>query len=1098
MKLNIEWIKGQCENQGVFSRGIKYLQQGLVRKLTFDHEEKSYNAWVSGTYEYHVQVVFYGHNSWDFFCTCPVYDQRQEVCKHVVAVLLMLYRDQKQIRFNNTGTVNQQETEQIQQQRLREKMTSTISEMLGLVHYPLEPGEAKTTGSMLKVEPTLKVSYQEWDRSWEYLLSLKIGLDRLYVVKSIDDFLRARYEEGSLYFGKKFTYYDNEHYFSEVDQELIDFLEELDELERSLQSGFASYPYERRVSLISGKYARIPSSMVANVLTIFKKRDFTLELKGVSYHIEKIQQSLPLSMELLKERELLQLKVNLKGDVISLEPNSRFLYYNKQVFHISQEEKQTLLPIFVGLKEMNPILVPPEYQEKFISQIYPLLPQVGELKVAPVVTDNLLQEPLVIKMYLDEMGKKLTAKVEFCYGGRIIDPFGAENGVKSTEKILVRDSQRESQFMNQLERANFKVEQSGLYLEEEGKIYVFLTEKIPALQKLAQIFYSDRLKNLGVSRPKVKGRLGLSSRGDLLELGFEWEGIDQRELAGLFKALREKRRYFRLKGGGFFSLDQEQDLQELAELMDELSIKDKDLQKKVIHLPKYRAFNLEQVTQGSLASSFQREAAFQELLDKVKNPAKESIFIPEPMDSVMREYQKQGFRWLKTLANCGFGGVLADDMGLGKTLQAIALIASELQDKGGVALVVAPTSVVYNWQAELAKFAPELKTQLVTGTPGERQELLATWPQLEAQVLITSYATLRRDEKLYQNKTLSLLILDEAQYIKNGQSQTAMVAKSISAGQVFALTGTPVENSLAELWSIFDCVLPGYLYSLKVFNTRYGKPIQQDGDQQAAATLAQRVSPFILRRLKKDVLKELPEKIEDKLLSSLTIEQQKVYLAYWNQFRGEMLQELEEQGFEKSKLKILAGIMRLRQICCHPSLFLDNYHGGSGKLEQLEQVVMDSVESGHRVLIFSQFTGMLELIGQMLTKGKLSYYYLDGATPASKRLEMANAFNAGERKLFLVSLKAGGTGLNLIGADKVIHYDLWWNPAVEDQASDRAHRLGQKQVVHVTRMISMGTIEEKIFALQQQKRELIDQVIKPEEKLLTSLSEEEIRQLLEL
>ncbi len=1122
-RLTLDWIREQCDTAVVFSRGMEYFKGGLVKNLTFDKKEQIYNARVKGTKMYDVDIIFYDENSddvyegyYEAYCSCPAYSSMYNICKHIVAVFLSIYQEQREINSGiaissaqrdaapKQAAEEKQKKEEVEKMRqFKQAQLIAVQNMLGLAEQPKET--QKNMGldaNKILLRPTLTIAQHSWEKYWEHRLSMKMGLSQLYVVKNMEEFLDIQDNGGALTFGKKLTYSTKEHWFDEQDKQLIDFLLELNSLNSSLRQR-AGYMYDNRQRLFNGKNAIIPYSMVKRLLDILKNRCFDFELNGKVYPISSIKKDFPIKMNLSREEHGLKLETNIKGNVIAIDPEKNYLFYKSEIYAISSEQKHGLLSVLAGLAHMNPIIIPPQYQEEFATQLYPLLGQVGKVKLTEEVAKAFIQEPLKVKIYLDEEGKKLLARVLFCYGEREIDPFSkaqinSQQQESFSSSLLIRDSQKESFIMDQLEQANFEVGTGGLHLKDEEYIYSFIVLQLPKLQEQAEIYYSERLKNLSVQRPKVKGRLGLTPKGDLLEIGLQWEGIDHAELTGLFKALREKRRYYRLKNGGFFSLTEDQELQELATVLDELAIKDKDLKKPVLHLPKYRAFNLDQALQSNLGSNFVKETAFQALIDRVKNPNAEPVIIPEAMDKLMREYQKQGFHWLKTLAKCGFGGILADDMGLGKTLQAIALIDSELQEKGGVALVVAPTSVVYNWQAELAKFAPHLTSIILAGTRVERQSIMAQWPDMPAKVLITSYALLRRDEELYQDKVFSLLILDEAQYIKNAHSQTAIVSKSIVASQTFALTGTPVENSLAELWSIFDFILPGYLHSFQEFAKRYGKPIQQDGDKKAAKTLAKRISPFILRRLKKDVLKELPDKIEDKLLSPLTEDQEKIYLAYWNQFRGQVRQELEEQGFEKAKLKILTGIMRLRQICCHPGLFLEDYQGGSGKLEQLAEVVEDSLASGHRILIFSQFTGMLELISKMLTLSNKSYFYLDGATPAAKRLEMAASFNSGERQVFLVSLKAGGTGLNLIGADKVIHFDLWWNPAVEDQASDRAHRIGQSRIVHVTRMISMGTIEEKIYALQQQKRELIDQVIKPEETLLTSLSEKEIRQLLEL
>ena len=347
----------------------------------------------------------------------------------------------------------------------------------------------------------------------------------------------------------------------------------------------------------------------------------------------------------------------------------------------------------------------------------------------------------------------------------------------------------------------------------------------------------------------------------------------------------------------------------------------------------------------------------------------------------------------------------------------------------------------------------------------------------------------------------SSCFLDEAQQIKNPQSLTAQCARRIRAKHRFALTGTPMENSLVELWSIFQFIMPGYLQSQKAFLQKYGGPTASPDNpalENGPALLAAKVRPFIMRRVKEEVLRELPPKIEHRLLSELTREQKKLYLAYLEQLRKETRERLENEGFQKSRIHILAGLTRLRQICCHPALFVENYHGESAKLLQLAELLQEAVGGGHRVLIFSQFTEMLQLIREMLDREGYRYFYLDGSVKTSERLQLVRTFNRGEAEIFLISLRAGGTGLNLTGADVVVKYDLWWNPAVEEQAAGRAHRIGQRKVVQVFRLLAKDTIEEKIYELQQKKRALIDQVIRPGETFLSAMSESDIRHILEL
>ena len=439
------------------------------------------------------------------------------------------------------------------------------------------------------------------------------------------------------------------------------------------------------------------------------------------------------------------------------------------------------------------------------------------------------------------------------------------------------------------------------------------------------------------------------------------------------------------------------------------------------------------------------------------------------------------------------GHKLSDDMGLGKTLQVIAFLLSRQDGRQKPSLVVAPTSLLYNWLEEIHRFAPGLRAAAVAGSKAAREAQLQDLCGID--VVVTTYDTLKRDIESYEKLSFRYVFLDEAQHIKNPATQSARAVKKLSMASCFALTGTPIENTLTELWSIFDFLMPGYLGSQAKFKQHYEIPIVRAEDKKAAKKLRQRVMPFILRRMKKDVLKELPDKVERRLVGEMTPQQKKVYRAYFMKSQHEFAAELSLASPGERRMKILAILTRLRQIACDPSLFLESYHGGSGKLDMLEEVIDDAIEGGHRLLIFSQFTTMLSHIAARLKKKKIKYFYLDGATPALTRIKLVRQYNEGSVPIFLISLKAGGTGLNLTGADMVVHVDPWWNPAVEDQATDRAYRLGQQRNVQVFKLIMKGTVEEKIYEMQEKKKSLIDQMIKPGENFLAKLTDEEIQEL---
>ena len=597
-------------------------------------------------------------------------------------------------------------------------------------------------------------------------------------------------------------------------------------------------------------------------------------------------------------------------------------------------------------------------------------------------------------------------------------------------------------------------------------VYSFFHHTIPAFEKLGQVFLSDEMNQLySVQAPQVQ----IESKGGLLEIQFDFQGIAQEEIDQALKALTSNQDFYISSSDQVYFFDEEtkqirQNLQELG-----VELKDGSFQAR-----KSLAYSLSQLFEGRDRISFSEE--FQHLAHDLTHP--EDFLLGDiQVQASLRDYQEKGVRWLKMLHHYGFGGILADDMGLGKTLQTIAFLTSQVTEDSRV-LILAPSGLIYNWADEFRKFAPQLDLAVVHGLKANREAILSE----NHQIYVTSYATFRQDSELYQEMAFDFLFLDEAQVMKNAQTKIAQSLRQFVVPAVFALSGTPIENHLGELWSIFQIVLPGLLPSKKEFM------------KLPADRVAQFIKPFVMRRKKEEVLTELPDLIEVVYKNELEDQQKAIYLAQLQQMRDRLAQ-VTDQEFQRSRVEILSGLMRLRQICDTPALFIDDYQGASGKLDSLRDLLLQVADGGHRVLIFSQFKGMLEKIEQELPNLDLTSFKITGSTPAHDRQEMTKAFNQGERDAFLISLKAGGVGLNLTGADTVILVDLWWNPAVEAQAIGRAHRMGQEQKVEVYRLITKGTIEEKIQELQEQKKHLVSQVLDGTESR-ASLSLAEIREIL--
>ena len=571
--------------------------------------------------------------------------------------------------------------------------------------------------------------------------------------------------------------------------------------------------------------------------------------------------------------------------------------------------------------------------------------------------------------------------------------------------------------------------------------------------------------------------MGITRNSGLLDITLQTERLEPGELEGLLSSYRRRRKYYRLKNGDFLELE-DNGLSAVAELAEGLELSVEELEEGHIRVPEYRSFYLDQVLRENEGIvEVKRSSSYKAFLRSMKNVEDSDYEVPAGLNAELRPYQKFGFRWLMTLGAMGFGGILADDMGLGKTVQAIAYLAAVKENYEGDttrhSLIICPASLVYNWESEIHRFAPGLTVETVVGGAGSRKEKIRN---SRADILLTSYDLLKRDVEAYQEALFDTVFIDEAQNIKNHGTQTAKAVKALGCARRFALTGTPIENSLSELWSIFDFLMPGFLGAYKHFREKYEQPVAARQDEVAAERLRRMIRPFILRRLKKEVLKELPDKLEEVVYSRMETAQREIYEARVQKLLDSLSRQSQEE-YRVGKLQILAELTHLRQLCCDPSLVYENYDGGAAKVDTCVELVSNAVEAGNKVLLFSQFTSMLDIIRRRLDEAGIGYYILTGSTSKEKRNELVKSFNGDGPPVFLISLKAGGTGLNLTAASIVIHFDPWWNQAAQNQATDRAHRIGQQQVVTVYKLIMKDTLEEKILEMQERKAGLSEEIM---------------------
>jgi len=1100
-------ILNLSSNADVYERGERYYRDGklLSYQATEDTDGTTQvRASVEGNYKnYEVSLKLDGVGALSgYACSCESHSIWRGACKHVVAVLFVCAEGHTRIFSSEKMRLHAQDLTN----NLEKIIYSGIDESFSL---PVREDDK----ALLKLAPELHCGPRG------AFLSFTVGRGRMYVVKSIAGFVKSCKAGETVVYGQGLAFAHRRELFDETSRRLIDFITREDALyaevgkRLSRQFQFTHHP------LFAAREMHLAPRNADEFFEIVK--DLPIECTSDFVNVVALKNAYPafgLSVRHLPDSTTIKAK-DFPYSVICGEAY-HYILCGSGLFRMPISDGRLLVALFKAFEETpsREILFSSDEQQRFLTVVLPRLLKMGVVEDIEGKPPEGEISPLLAKMYFDADGKDVIGRLEFHYGENlapirdIVGEYALKRRLEAAGFFECKEIA--SQFRSsatETHDASFVPEKNYFRLKGNDMVYGFLhgIGGIESLRDCAEVYVSEDLqkKTIKAGAPQ----LGLRLSGDLLKVTLEDAGYEIGELLEALEAYRARKKFFRLKDGRFISLDDEA-VTAAAGFLDALDVSKNEMRGKSLTIPAYRALYVDELTTaGDLAAThaLKRDAGFEKLLAHFKDKDALGFAAPPSLDGILREYQKTGYAWLKTLAHYGFGGILADDMGLGKTLQIIAVILSENKtrnEKSGVgdaslpSLVVAPTSLMYNWENEIKRFAPELVTQVVSGFPDKRHELLKT---PDVNVFITTYDMLKRDIEHYLGMEFNYIVADEAQNIKNPSTQAAKSVKQLCGRVRFALTGTPIENTLTELWSIFDFIMPGYLYTAAKFSRMYEVPIIKHNDGAAAANLRRQIAPFVMRRVKKNVLKELPDKTETTLPAELLPEQKVLYQAHLMEAIGAFDEIIAKNTFSDNRMRILAQLTRLRQICCHPSLFLEDYKSGSGKLALTLETIQLALDAGRRVLLFSQFTRMLGLMKDALASSEIlnrrgeavSYFYLDGATKAKERVEMTEAFNAGQRDLFLISLKAGGTGLNLTGADVVIHYDPWWNPSVMDQAADRAHRYGQEKAVQVFNIVAKDSIEEKIMALQEKKRGLIDSVITESGSFINLLSEEEVRKL---
>lgn len=1058
-------IRNLASNDTIYARGLQYYKDNRIINATYSNANKQYRLIVKGNYNYSVTVDEQEDGSFDYNCNCPSRLKDQGACKHVVAALLFVLKHQERTML--TESKNPEERK-----------------VMSLLDYFISQEDSVLIGETFGLEVIITVPSIIKGDNGRALITLRGGSSRKYKIQTIKKFLSDIYHHESFAIGKEFKYVHGESTFDATSMRLLDYLMGIYEIQEVIDSTHFSRIFSKSQMFFT-------KNMMIKLLEIVGNTNLTLELYGKIYTDVTFKRGNPkISYQLTLDEESIAIDYQGKEAVMPITETGELLFYDGVIYLPDKKFIRNYKPFYNSFgKDKEALVFRGESKTSFLEHVLPRISETMVLDVPEELKSRYITCDMEAKIYFDKYKNGIKAELKYKYGEYEFNSF--ENAA-SGSYIIVRQREQEDAIISELLQEGFVPYKNFYLLKDENLIYEFLSGRVMELEGKALLFYSEDFRRLGIRAPGgFKAGVRMNSEFNMLELDMAFDEVPKDELRELLHSFQIKKKYYRLKNGSFINLE-DKAINEVSQILGSLNVNEKNLKEDALLLEKYHAAYLDKAF-SDRDFDFERDRDFMALAEKIANPAKTEYVLPEGILAQLRPYQFTGYKWLKTLADNELGGILADDMGLGKTLQSIVYITSNMNnDKKVHNLIVCPTSLIFNWQDEIENFAPHLKAIVITGNPVDRQEMIAQHKDYD--VLITSYPLIRRDITAYEKIDFHTVFIDEAQFIKNDSSMNAKSVKRLRAAHRFALTGTPIENSLSELWSIFDFIMPDYLNSHSRFVELYEKPILKE-DTQALTDLHQHITPFILRRMKKDVLTELPDKYESKMLTELSEGQKLVYLSYLENIRNELHSEIEENGVEKSRIKILAALTRLRQICCHPSTFIDNYQGGSGKLELLMEIIPEAIANDHRILVFSQFTSMLRIIENELKELEIPYFYLEGATATQDRNDYVKRFNAGEGKVFLISLKAGGTGLNLTGADTVIHYDPWWNPAVEDQATDRAYRIGQQNKVHVMKLITKGTIEEKIFKLQRKKKELSNSIISSKEVFINTLSREELEEL---
>lgn len=940
--------------------------------------------------------------------------------------------------------------------------------------------------------------YNDTDKKLK--VEFKIGNEQLTKINNLPDFFERMLNREKYKYNNVLEFIHEENAFEEQSRPLLKFLLKYAEIIKYANDVNNNYAYYGRNFNVNNVV--LSNTGLDELFEILKGKTVEFETKTGERKIQFIDEPIDIKFILEKSDEstyCLTPNIDVYGyDIFYGKNYSYFLIDNKMHKCLPKVENRNLELLEVYKKNYTQSIIFNENNlRNFFAIVVPKIKDNFEIKnIDKEQIEKYMPKDLYVKIFLDYNEKGyIVADVKFCYGNVEFNP------IKNVNLEITRNAIQENEVLDTFVQTGFMLDSANarLVLANDEKIYNFLSKEIEDYMKKFEVLVAKDFKKKDIKKIKIKS-IGVKIENNLLDINLEDFKFNIYEIKDIINKYKLKRKFYKLKDGTYISLEKNNSLDFLENVVDNIEIDYVNPEEGTIKLPIYRAMYLEKLFKEMNNTNIQKNEYYKKMISEIEDRHIDiNTKIPKKLNTELRTYQKIGYKWLKTLEQYKMGGILADDMGLGKTVQVLKVILSYIQEnkeKAKNSIIVCPSSLTLNWYNEIQKFTPTIKKLVISGDYLERKRKIETINNY--QIVITSYDSLKRDIDLYTQYNFKYIVADEAQYIKNNNTKNSKAVKLINAETKFALTGTPIENSLSELWSIFDFIMPGYLYKYKKFKELYEIPIIKNQDEEKMNKLKKQIEPFILRRTKSEVLTELPDKTVTILSNEMKEEQYSIYMSYMAQARDEIMYQIDMKGFEKSQIKILSLLMRLRQICCHPKLFLSEYTGESSKLNQCIEIIQDAVWGEHKILLFSSYTSMFEIIEEQLKKLKINYLKLTGQTKVGERIKLVDEFNTNENiKVFLISLKAGGTGLNLTGADMVIHYDPWWNLSAENQATDRTYRIGQKKNVQVYKLITKNSIEEKIYELQQKKAKLIDNMLSTDATFISKLSKDDIMALFE-